>query len=74
MTGLQRGGRSATPARPDDRPPPDAATLAASFAQKLWRFTTNPRRPHADGTVLAPWWLLTNVPAEWGGAGEVARW
>ena len=42
MTGLQRGGRSATATRPGDQPPPDAATAAASFAQKLWRFTHNP--------------------------------
>lgn len=40
VNGLQRGGRSATPGRAGDAPPPDAATLAASFAQKLWRFTT----------------------------------
>ena len=46
MNGLQRGGRSATPGRADDAPPPDAATLAASFAQKLWRFTTNPAVPY----------------------------
>ena len=46
MTGLQRGGRSATAARPGDAPPPDAATAAASFAQKLWRFTRNDRVPY----------------------------
>jgi hypothetical protein len=41
VKGLQRGGRSATVTRAGDHPPADAATTAASFAQKLWRFTTN---------------------------------
>ena len=46
VSGLQRGGRSATAARPGHAPPPDAATAAASFAQKLWRFTSNTRVPY----------------------------
>ena len=55
MNGLQRGGQSATPARPGHSPPPDAATLAASFAQKLWRFTTNDAVPYpALMTPLLP--------------------
>ena len=29
---------------------------------------------NGDGDVLATWWLLTNAPAAWGDAAEVARW
>ena len=49
---MQRGGRSATAARPGDRPPPDAATAASSFARKLWRFTANPRV--TDPALMTP--------------------
>jgi len=43
VRGLRRGGRSVTAPRFGVTPPPDAATLATSFAQKLWRFTANTR-------------------------------
>ncbi len=43
MTGLQPGGSSATASPGGGRPLADHATLAASFAQKLWRFTRNDR-------------------------------
>lgn len=45
MNGLQRGGRSATAPRTDGSPVPDAATVASTFAQKLWRFTHNGNVP-----------------------------
>jgi hypothetical protein len=43
VNGLQRGGRSATASPGDHNPLTDHAILAASFAQKLWRFTRNDR-------------------------------